>query len=134
MKRKLAREQAFILIFERGFLDYSIDEIIENATSARDMIDDAFARELAVGVFENLDLIDEKIEKNIRGWAISRVSRVSLAIMRLAVYEMLFIENIPISVSINEAVELAKTYGGNDDPSYINGVLGSIASGLETAQ
>lgn len=134
MKRQLAREQAFILIFEKSFLDYSIDEIIENAQMARELIDDDFARSIADGVFNNVEAIDAEIEKNIRGWSLSRISRVALAIMRLAVYEMLYIENIPVSVSINEAVELAKKYAGDEDPSYINGVLGSIAAAMGAEQ
>ena len=60
-------------------------------------------------------------------WSKERISRVALAIMRLAVYEMLYVDDIPVSVSINEAVELAKKYGGDEDSSFVNGVLGGIS-------
>ena len=71
--------------------------------------------------------VEEAIEKHIRGWSLRRLSKVTLALLRLAVYEMLWEESIPASVTINEAVELAKIYGGKDDASYINGVLASVA-------
>lgn len=62
------------------------------------------------------------------------MSRVALSVMRLAVYEMMFLSDIPVSVSINEAVELAKTYGGDEDASFINGVLGGIARNENTVE
>lgn len=74
--------------------------------------------------------IDQLIEGHIRGWSLRRLSKVALALLRLAVYEMMWDEGIPYSVSINEAVELAKTYGGKDDAPYVNGVLASISKAL----
>lgn len=131
MKRSLAREQAFILVFEKSFRDDSIDEIIAAAADARELVDDSFARECAVGVYENIGALDDKISAASTGWSITRISRVALSIMRLAVYEMLYIDNIPVSVSINEAVELAKKYGGSDDSAFVNGVLGAIAKTVD---
>ena len=131
MTRKQAREQAFALVFEKSFHDEPMEDIIRAAKDARELAESEFAEQAARGVYDHLAEIDAKIEANIRGWKISRVSRVALAVMRLAVYEMLFDKSIPVSVSINEAVELAKQYGGPDDASYINGVLGSVARALE---
>ena len=71
--------------------------------------------------------IDEAISEHLHKWRKERLSRVALSIIRLSVYEILYGEDIPVSVSINEAVELAKKYGGDDDPSFVNGVLGGIA-------
>ena len=71
--------------------------------------------------------IDQLISSNLIGWTINRLSRVVLSILRLAVYEIKISNEIPTSVAINEAVELAKKFGADDDSSYINGVLGTIA-------
>ena len=71
------------------------------------------------------------ISKNLKaGWKINRISKVSLALLRLAVYEMLYRDDVPVSVSINEAVELSKKYTVKDDTSFINGVLGAVAKSL----
>ena len=95
------------------------------------MVLSAFAEKVATGVQDNEAVIDEKIEQNIHGWKMSRLSRVSLAFLRLAIYEMMYEKDIPLSVSINEVVDLAKKYGGSEDAPFINGVLGSIAKELE---
>ncbi len=126
MKRKEAREQAFCILFEQVMNGESIDEILHAASEARDFIPDPFAEAEAFGVEENRERIDEIIGENIRGWNIRRISKVTLALLRLSVYEILFDPSIPEGVSVNEAVELAKKYGGKDDAPYINGVLASV--------
>lgn len=126
MTRHEARELAFVLLFEKSFSDCTIQEIIKNAGEARDIQSDDFAVSLAEGAESHMDEIDEKIYAHSHKWSKGRISRVSMAIMRLAVYEMQYIEDIPVSVSINEAVELAKKYGGEEDSAFINGVLGGI--------
>ncbi len=127
LTRREAREQAFALLFERSFHDCSIDEIISNAADVSDVVVDDFAAREANGVYENLSDIDAVISSNLRGWTIARLARVALSILRLAVYEIKYSEEVPTSVAINEAVELAKKFGSDDDPSFINGVLGSVA-------
>lgn len=128
MLRSKAREQAFVLIFQKSFNDeLTISEIIENAELADEFQHDAFTDMLTTGVYDNLTEIDELIKANLSGWKIERISRVALSLLRLAVFEIKFVEDIPVGVSINEAVELAKTYATSDDASYINGVLGAIA-------
>ena len=127
MTRREARELAFILLFEKLFSENTVREILQNAGEARDVEEDAFALSLAEGTEAQLPEIDAHITAHSRNWSKDRLSRVALSIMRLAVYEMLFVEDIPVSVSINEAVELAKKYGGDEDASFINGVLGGIA-------
>ena len=125
MNRRDQREQAFILIFERTINNDTIAQIVENAGESRDLVLSAFAEQ------DNEAVIDEKIEQNIHGWKMSRLSRVSLALLRLAIYEMMYEKDIPLSVSINEVVDLAKKYGGSEDAPFINGVLGSVAKELE---
>ena len=131
ISRYKMREQAFFLCFEALFTDADIDEIADNAGDARDEFICDYAIECAKGVAEHCDVIDAKITANLKaGWKISRISKVSLALLRLAVYEMLYLDDIPVSVSINEAVELSKKYTVQDDTAFINGVLGAIAKEL----
>lgn len=129
MTRTEARNQAFILIFEKYFSEYTDDEIIEYAKESRDFLfdDDGYILKVFKGVFENLPKIDGTIEEQlVDGWSIDRITKVSLAVLRLAVYEILFMDEVPDSVSIDEAVELCKTYSTVEDSAFVNGVLGSI--------
>lgn len=129
MTRTEARNQAFILIFEKYFSNYSVDEIVEYAKESRNFLfdDDGYILKVFSGVFENLTRIDDCIEAQLNeGWSLQRITKVSLAILRLAVYEILFMDEIPDSVSIDEAVELCKTYSTVEDSAFVNGVLGSI--------
>ena len=132
MTRKEERIQAFTLIFQAIFNpDSSVDELIENADEADNIQVSTFAKMLAETVIEKKDEIDSLISEYSVGWKIERIPKVSLAVLRLAICEMLFVESIPVSVSINEAVELAKTFASSDDASYINGILGSVAKRIE---
>ncbi len=126
LTRKQAREQAFILIFEKCFREESVDEILELAVELRDFETDDYTVNTFKGVYENVEFINSKISSNTNKWDISRISRVALAILRLALYEIFFIDEIPVSVSANEAVELAKKYAAESDASFINGVIGAI--------
>lgn len=127
MTRKQAREEAFILIFEKEFNDYSLSEILELAEEVRDIKPDEYIKYVFFGVFENLEKIDNIISKNAVGWSINRITKTALAILRLAIFEIEFYDDIPISVSINEAVELAKKYATKEDSSFINGILSTVA-------
>ena len=127
MKRSEAREQAFVLTFERTINRDSVSRIIDAAGLSKDVIVDDFAERLAEGAEQHEAEIDAQIEKNIRGWKMTRLSKVSLSLLRLAIYEILFEDEIPVSVSINEAVDLAKKYGTAEDAPFVNGVLGSVA-------
>ena len=131
MKRREAREQAFALIFARSVSREAMEEIIAAAKEAEAVKIDDFAERTAMGVATNEAVLDEKIRDFTRGWAVGRLSKAALSILRLAVYEILFDKEIPVGVSINEAVELAKTYGTAEDAPFINGVLGSLARKLE---
>lgn len=72
--------------------------------------------------------IDEKISANAKGWKIERIAKAELAILRLAVYEALYEESVPVGVAVNEAVELAKEYGGENGAAFVNGILGKIVN------
>lgn len=128
MTRHEARELAFVLIFEKSFQeDVTVVELIENALELEIFPTNAFAENLAKKVYANLEEIDSLINDNLVGWSAKRISKVSRAILRLAVCELLYSDNMPVGVAINEAVEIAKKYATADDASYVNGVLGTIA-------
>ena len=124
-KRSEEREQAFCLLFQSLFnTDENFEIYEENIESVGD-----YARSIALGVEEKKDNLDGLIEKYSKGWKVKRLPKVNLAILRLAAYEILFVDDVPESVAINEAVELAKKYSGESDYSFINGVLGALVKG-----
>ena len=110
MTRKQAREEAFILVFEKEFNDNGVEDILETAAEVRDLVPDEYINTVFKGVYERLDELDSLISENSVGWSIGRISKTALCIMRLAIFEMKYINEIPVSVSINEAVELCKKY------------------------
>ena len=131
MTRREAREQAFILIFEKSFQkETDLDELILFAEENEIFKTDEYSVKLSKNTTENLERIDSLIESSLKGWNYSRVSKTSKAILRMAVSEMLFSEDVPVGAAINEAVELAKKYASDDEPAFINGVLGSVAREL----
>lgn len=126
MTRSEAREQAFILIFEKLFNeDVSMNDLYELAVESEIANKDEFTQTLAFGVCEKRDEIDEVIEKYSVGWKKTRMSKVALAVLRLAVYELLFTQ-VPVGAAINEAVELSKKYASKEDCTFVNGVLGTV--------
>ncbi len=131
MTRSEAREQAFIVLFEKIFdKESTITDIIQNAQEAELIKINTFAKTLLEAVESNGDSIDALIGENSRSWTLERLPKVSLAVMRLAIGEMLYVDEVPAGVSVNEAVELSKKYGTAEDASYVNGVLGTIAKAL----
>lgn len=130
MTRKQAREEAFILIFEKVFNNDSVSEILELANEVRDLEPNDYIKTVFNGVYENLETLDEIISQNAIGWSISRISKTALCVLRLAIFEIKFMEDIPVSVSINEAVELCKKYATKDDASFVNGILSTVAKSL----
>ena len=126
-KRK-AREQAFIILFEKSFnSELTIDEILNIAIESEVIEKNKMTADIVRKAEEHIDDIDGVIEKNLKGWSKQRISKVSLALLRMAVCEMKYFDKVPVSVSINEAVEICKVYGSDEDKGFINGILGSIA-------
>lgn len=128
MTRKEARNQAFVLIFEKDINNESVEDILEAAKVCREFLEDedGYTVKAFTGVYDNIEEIDGIISDNLSGWTINRISKVSLAVLRLAIYEIKYMDDIPESVSIDEAVELCKTYSTQDDASFVNGVLGTV--------
>ena len=133
IKRKEARELVIGLLFETEFKsEESYKEIFTISAENREMPEDEYVKNAYFGVCENKERIDALIGAHSNGWKTHRLTRLSRSIMRLATYEMLFCTDIPYSVSINEAIELTKKY---DDPkarAFVNGVLNSVKTELES--
>ena len=130
MTRRQAREEAFILIFEKQFNDSPLEEILELAIEVRDIEPDDYVKNTFFGVYENIEDIDKIISDNVVGWSINRISKTALAVLRLAIYEIKYADDIPAAVSINEAVEILKKYATKLDASYANGVLSTVAKSV----
>ena len=127
MKRSQAREYAFMLIYEASVQkDKIIAELIADTEANQEFKADKYIRSTLLGVLEHIEELDSLISENSHGWKISRISVTSGAILRLAIYEMLF-GDVPFSVAINEAVELAKKYDHEKAPKFINGILNAVA-------
>lgn len=130
MTRKIAREEAFILIFEKAFNDSELTDILELAAEVRDLEPDDYIKNVFFGVFQNLEEIDAVISENAVGWKIERISKTALSVLRLSIYEIKFIDDIPNAVSVNEAVELCKKYATKEDASFVNGILSTVLKKL----
>lgn len=136
MSRSIAREVAMKLVYSQmlGGAD-TADAILEKSEIA-EMLSEAdlsFAREIAEGVFEHVEELDAAISEHAIGWTLERIAKVDLSILRIAVYEMLHRKDVPVGASINEAVELAKRFCGENSYSFINGILGTVAKELPEA-
>ncbi len=132
MERRKARQEALELLYQKDLTEKSFDEIIKVRESLKDKPPLAdFTYELFLGVTKNLGRLDKIIGKYADNWTVSRMPYIDRNIIRISLYELIFKQDIPHSVSINEAVEMAKKYGTDDSSKFINGVLGKIANDIE---
>ena len=128
LERTRARRQALQILYQRDITGESITKILGLRTfSLEDGEPDKYCRELVTGVEKYVDGIDGTLGEVSENWAVSRMPLVDRNILRIATYEILYDADVPPSVAINEAVELAKVYGGEDSSKFVNGVLGKIA-------
>ncbi len=128
VKRKEARESVFLLLFEAAAKrDETAEEIFEKAIEFRELPTDEYVKTVFFGVFKHADVIEPMIEESLVGWKKTRVSLPTLAIARLAAYEMLYCDDIPAKVSINEGIELSKQYDDEKAYMFVNGVLNALA-------
>ncbi len=134
LSRRQGRERAFLLAFSATFGNEDIPGLIAQSRELEENALDAFGEQLVLGYYSHRDEIDAQIAKRLRGWTINRISRVSLCALRLAISEMLYGDEKLPGVAINEAVELAKKYGGEDDYQFVNGVLGAVSRELVPAE
>ena len=129
--RREAREAVFELLFETEFKnDESFEEIYAISCENREIAQNAYIHDTYFGVCEHKEEIDELINRHAKGWKTNRISRVSRSILRLCTYEFLYCEDIPASVSINEAIELCKKFDQEEARSFLNGVLNGVKDEL----
>jgi len=130
ISRRKSRENAIILLYQRDLLDKKVDEIIENNLLAGIKYDQ-FALKLTKGVDRYRKRIDEMIMDIVENWTLERIAIIDRNILRVAIYEMLYEDDIPLKVSVDEAIEIAKSLGQKEDtPKFINGVLGKILDNM----
>lgn len=127
LTRKAAREEAFRLLFETEFQENPDPVMIYGlAVKTREFSDNAYVKDVYFGVCEHLDEIDGFFSRHAKGWKLSRISPVSRSAIRLSIYEMLYREDVPATVSINEAIELVKKFDDLSARAFVNGVLNGV--------
>lgn len=130
MKRRELREHIFELLFRIEF--NSVEEMPEQIRMFFESLgevepkDQAYIEQKYAHIMEKLPEIDKTLEETAEGWKVSRMGKTDLTILRLAVYEMEYDEDVPVGVAVNEAVELSKKFGGDESPAFVNGILGKI--------
>lgn len=128
MGRKLAREETMKLLFQMEMNNDYSDDIVELYIDENEFTHDEeeYIRDAVETIKINLSDIDESIRKYIKGWKIHRLAKVDLSVLRIAVYELTYRKDIPMEVTINEAIEICKKYSTDESSKFINGVLGSF--------
>ena len=131
--RSEARIEAFKLIFQTEVnnddIDFLFEHMLEELPGCADNID--YIKTAVLGVINKKDELDEEIRKNLTsGWKLERITKVSLAVLRLAIFEIKYIEDVPTNVAINEAVEIEKKFDNPDNSAFVNGVLAGFIKSL----
>ncbi|CAC96627.1 TPA_asm: transcription antitermination factor NusB [Listeria innocua] len=124
MKRREAREKALQALFQIELNEMSLDQAIKNIMEDEQ---DDYMEQLVEGVMANKAEIDAIIEPNLDNWRIDRLNKVDLSLLRLSVYEIKYLDDVPNRVSLNESIEIAKIYSDEKSSKFINGVLANIA-------
>jgi len=134
LQRRLAREKAMQTLFQIDVGGHPPEQALLFITENQELTEAGkeFASRLVSGAIENLITIDRLIDKYSGEWDLQRLANVDRNVLRLAIYEMLLEKDIPFSVSINEAIELAKTFGGDESGPFVNGMLDNIRKEIET--
>ena len=130
MGRRASREEAMKLIFQFEFQGEDKKEQLDYMVSEKKIKEQEleYLNDIIEGVDKNIILIDTLIEENSKGWKLNRLSKVDLSILRVAIYELKYREDIPVNVLINEAVEIAKKYSTKESSAFINGMLGKLCN------
>ena len=126
ISRRKAREEAVILLYQSDLLEKDIEKLIADETALGREIND-FTSDIVRGVTINAKEIDTLIKRIVENWTLERIAIIDRNIIRVAIYEMLYKNEIPLKVSVDEAIEIAKRFGQKEDtPKFVNGVLGKI--------
>ena len=150
MTRANARELAVHLIYSQSFTGEEPDQLIaarlekeyySKLSAENDVYADrpsrvqmAYIDNVVSGVTNRLEELNEQIQKFSIGWDVSRISRLARTVMELAIFEILYVDDVPTGVAVSEAVRIAKKYDGDDTGSFVNGILGSFARSLPTEE
>ncbi len=128
--RRKARAIALQALYEVNSAGHQVEEVVTRLLAEQELSaeNDAFVRELVSGVIQNKEKIDQNIQNFAPTWPIEQMSVVDRNILRLAIFEVLLDNKVPVKVAINEAVELAKAFGGDSSSRFVNGVLGSVSN------
>lgn len=124
LKRRTAREKALEILFQLDINDNNLTKTIEEMT--KNKADNLFLTSLVDGVVRKLEEIDKLIVQHLENWTIDRIAAVERTVLRISIFEIKFMDDIPVGVSINEAVELANKYGDDNSGKFVNGVLSKI--------
>jgi len=134
MKRSAAREEAFKLLYSLEIQKENIEEQLEIYYANEEISDEdvkSYIKDVVVGIEKNISNIEIKISANLKkDWKIERISKINLVLLKLAIYEILYTDT-PYKVAINEAIEIAKKYGDDSSPNFVNGILASIVKESE---
>ncbi len=128
MNRKKSREVAMKIVFEGSINSRPFEEIVEDAHFFNEDLDTnkldmEYIKKIVTGVNDNYEEINAIIEENSENWKVNRISKTNLAILRVAIYEILFSEDVPAKVAINEAIELSKSYSDEKSIAFVNAIL-----------
>jgi N utilization substance protein B len=130
LKRREAREKALFYLYQSDLLKIDVAELIQNDLKYKKEIDQ-FTSKLINGVKNNLDLLNEIINKYSTNWQMDRMSILDRNMLRIALYELIYEQEIPLKVTINEAIEISKKYGDEESGKFINGILGKVIEKID---
>lgn len=130
LKRREAREKALFYLYQSDLLKMNVDELIQKDLKYKKEIDQ-FTLKLINGVKNNLDSLNEIINTYSTNWQMDRMSILDRNMLRIALYELIYEQEIPFKVSINEAIEISKKYGGEESGKFINGILGKAIEKID---
>ncbi|QFT89740.1 hypothetical protein FIU87_13845 [Bacillus sp. THAF10] len=130
MKRSKAREKALQAIFQMDLSDIPPEEAMANVLEENEQVDE-FLKSIVIGTKEHAEEIDSTLKSHLEKWSLERLGTVDRTILRMATYEMIYVEEIPVNVTMNEAIELAKTFGDDKSSGFINAVLSKVKERLE---
>jgi len=130
LKRREAREKALFYLYQSDLLDIDVDEFIKMDLKNKKNIDQ-FTLKLVKGVKNNFENLNEIINLHSSNWQIDRMSILDRNMLRIALYEIMFEQEIPLKVTINEAIEISKKYGTNESGKFVNGILGKVVEEMK---
>ncbi|MCF6137851.1 transcription antitermination factor NusB [Pseudalkalibacillus berkeleyi] len=130
MKRRIAREKALQSLFQIDVSQLERDEAIGHVLEEGEERD-SFLIQLVEGTIEHLEDIDSIIREHLENWSFDRIGNIDRSVLRIAVYEMKYLEEIPINVTFNEAIDLAKIFGGDESGRFVNAVLSKISKTIQ---